>query len=108
MYVGNENNLVVETTNDGFHGSDGFNDAEFSHTPDVGKIKRNEMAHQAILRYTNEYPGLNKYKKILCFLIILIQMSYLILILASILIQNRPNNFGSHWSTNYRCYMYNL
>ena len=69
MYVGNENNLVVETTNDGFHGSDGFNDAIFSHYPDVGKIKRNEMAHQAILRYTNEYPGLNKYKKILCFVI---------------------------------------
>ena len=67
VYVGNENNLVVETTNDGFHGSDGFNDAEFSHYPDVGKIKRNEMAHQAILRYTNEYPGLNKYKKILYF-----------------------------------------
>ena len=107
MYVGNENNLVVETTNDGFHGSDGFNDAEFSHTPDVGKIKRNEMAHQAILRYTNEYPGLNKYKKILCFVIR--KTSYLIwLILASIFIQNRPNNFGSHWSTNYHCYMYNL
>ena len=55
--MGNDNNLVVETTSDGFHGSDGFNDAKFSHEPDIRKIKQNEMAHQAILRYTHEYPG---------------------------------------------------
>ena len=65
MYVGNESNLVVDTTNDGFHGSDGFNDAKFLNEPDVGKIKRNEMAHQAILRYTHEYPGLDVFKMVL-------------------------------------------
>ena len=58
VYVGNENNLVVEAISDGFYGSDGFNDVKFSSNPGVGKIKRNEMAHEAILRYTHEFPGL--------------------------------------------------
>ena len=57
VYVGSENNLVVENTNDGFHGTDGFNDAVFEHTPDMDKIKRNEMAHQAIIRLAKEYPS---------------------------------------------------
>ena len=48
---------MVQTTNDGFHGSDGFNDAKFNESPDLSQIKRQEMAHQAILRYTYEYPG---------------------------------------------------
>ena len=60
VYVGNENNLIAEAMSDGFYGRDGFNDVEFSTNPDVGKIKRNEMAHEAILRYTNEFPGMNK------------------------------------------------
>ena len=57
VYVGNENSLVVNRENDGFHGTDGFNDVKFSHIPDLNKIKRNEIAHQAILRYSNDYPG---------------------------------------------------
>ena len=48
---------MVQTTPDGFHGSDGFNDAKFNESPDLSQIKRQEMAHQAILRYTHEYPG---------------------------------------------------
>ena len=63
VYVGNESNLVVQTTNDGFHGSDGFNDANFNECPDLSKIKRQEMAHQAILRYTYEYPGKDNIRK---------------------------------------------
>ena len=60
VYVGNENNLVVEAKSDGFYGSDGFNDVKFSTNPDVGKIKRSEVAHEAILRFTHKFPGLNK------------------------------------------------
>ena len=60
MYVGNENNLIVEAMSDGFYGSDGFNDVRFTTYPDIGKINRNEMAHEAILRYTHEFPGLNE------------------------------------------------
>ena len=48
---------MVETTGDKFHGDDGFNNVKFSHTPDVNKINRKEGAHQAVLRYTREYPG---------------------------------------------------
>jgi hypothetical protein len=57
IYVGSEYNLVVEAKSDNFFGEDGFNDVKFEHTPDVSKIKRDEMAHQAILKYTSEYPG---------------------------------------------------
>ena len=57
VYVGSENNLVVENINDGFHGSYGFNDAVFEDTPDMDKIQRNETAHQAIIRLAKEYPG---------------------------------------------------
>ena len=47
----------MEAKSDNFFGGDGFNDVKFEHTPDINKIKRDEMAHQAILRYTSEYPG---------------------------------------------------
>ena len=49
--------MVVEGKRDAFFGSDGFNDVPFNDTPDVSKINRNEMAHEAILRYTSAYPG---------------------------------------------------
>ena len=56
---------MVETTGDGFHGDDGFNNVKFSHTPNVNQMNRKEGAHQAVLRYTREYPGnYSEYKKI--------------------------------------------
>ena len=53
----------METSGDGFHGDDGFNNVKFSHSPDVNKINRNERAHQAVLRYTREYPGKDNIKQ---------------------------------------------
>ncbi len=47
----------MEAKSDGFFGGDGFNDVKFDHKPNVGKIKKDETAHEAILRYTSEYPG---------------------------------------------------
>ena len=38
-------------------GTDGFNDLTFPTNPDLRNIKRNEAAHQSILRFVHEYPG---------------------------------------------------